>query len=420
MLIIFLQKRLVSTLMIIKAIFFLLFLSSCSNKYFGTIDDDYYPTKKIVYLEKNKIEKSSSDINFLNANRFENFNIFNNPKLNLEVNEFNKIKKLFKNDSISNFVDFEGSILYISKNFTLNSYSNSEITKKSQIPKEHTKKNEQSFEIIFNEGKLLAISNYGEIFKIEKDWSFKSLAKLDKKIDIIRSSSENLIFIDLNGELIIFDSSTNLFSSIDKLDINFGFKNKAYDTNVYDDVTLVNINTGTLAIIDNNKPQFLFNYTLDSLNILSSIGEISELVNTPFLVQDGTIFVDVSGKIINFEISSDEIIWENNLKEIIVDFIQYSNALIVVTENNFYILETKTGKLINQSEHSVVNPSQVSLVNSNLFLLGENNLVLFDLSSPDLKILKLIKFKNNNIEAVGYNNGNYYLKNEETVYTLSE
>ena len=246
------------------------------------------------------------------------------------------------------------------------------------------------------------------------------MAKLDKKIDIIRSSSENLIFIDLNGELIIFDSSTNLFSSIDKLDINFGFKNKAYDTNVYDDVTLVNINTGTLAIIDNNKPQFLFNYTLDSLNILSSIGEISELVNTPFLVQNGSIFVDVSGKIINFEISSDEIIWENNLKEIIVDFIQYSNALIVVTENNFYILETKTGKLINQSEHSVVNPSQVSLVNSNLFLLGENNLALFDLSSSDLKILKLIKFKNNNIEAVGYNNGNYYLKNEEAVYTLSE
>ena len=371
-------------------------------------------------MEKNKIEKSSSDINFLNANRFENFNIFNNPKLNLEVNEFNKIKKLFKNDSVSNFVNFEGFILYISKNFTLNSYSNSEITKKSQIPKEHTKKNEQSFEIIFNEGKLLAISNYGEIFKIEKDWSFKSLAKLDKKIDIIRSSSENLIFIDLNGELIIFDSSTNLFSSIDKLDINFGFKNKAYDTNVYDDVTLVNINTGTLAIIDNNKPQFLFNYTLDSLNILSSIGEISELVNTPFLVQNGSIFVDVSGKIINFEISSDEILWENNLKEIIVDFIQYSNALIVVTENNFYLLETKTGKLINQSEHSVVNPSQVSLVNSNLFLLGENNLALFDLSSSDLKILKLIKFKNNNIEAVGYNNGNYYLKNEEAVYTLSE
>ena len=82
--------------------------------------------------------------------------------------------------------------------------------------------------------------------------------------------------------------------------------------------------------------------------------------------------------------------------------------------------DIKSGKLINQSEHSVVNPSQVSLVNSKLFLLGENNLVLFDLSSSDLKILKLIKFKNNNIESVGYNNGSYYLKNEEAVYTLSE
>ena len=346
--------------MIIKAIFFLLFLSSCSNKYFGTIDDDYYPTKKIVYLEKNKIEKSSSNINFLNSNRFENFNIFQNPKIDLDVNNFNKIKKLFKNNSISNFVNYEGSVLYI------------------------------------------------------------SLAKLDTKIDIINSGSEKILFIDLNGELINFNSSNNLFTYLDVIDVNFGFKNKAYDTNIYSDVTLVNINTSTLAIIDNNKPQFLFKHTLDSLNILSSIGEISELVNTPILTKKGSIFVDVSGKIINFEISSDEILWENNLKEIIVDFIQYSNALVVVTKNNFYILETKTGKLINRSEHSVVNPSQVSLVNSKLLLLGENNLVLFDLSSPDLKILKLIKFKNNNIEAVGYSNGNYYLKNAEAVYTLSE
>jgi len=406
--------------MIIKVIFLLLFLSSCSNKYFGTIDDDYYPTKKIVYLEKNKIEKSSSNINLLNSNRFENFNIFNNPKLNLEVNEFNKIKKLFKNDSISNFVNYKGSILYISKNFILNSYSDSEITKKSQIPKEHMKKNDQSLEIIFNKDQLLVISNYGEIFKIEKDWSFRFLAKLDKKIDIIRSGSEKLLFIDLNGELITFDTTTNLFASIDTLDINFGFKNRVYDTNVYADVTLVNINTNTLAIIDNNKPQFLFNYTLDSLNILSTVGEISELVNTPFLTENGTIFVDVSGKIINFEISSDEILWENNLKENIVDFIQYSNALILVTKNNFYLLETKTGKLINQKEHAVLNPSYISLVNSKLFLLGENNLVLFDLSTSDLKILKSIKFKNNDIDAVGYNDGNYYLKNEEAVYTLSE
>ena len=406
--------------MIIKVIFLLLFLSSCSNKYFGTIDDDYYPTKKIVYLEKNKIEKSSSNINLLNSNRFENFNIFNNLKLNLEVNDFNKIKKLFKNDSISNFVNYEGLILYISKNFILNSYSDTKITKKSQISKEHMKKNDRSFEIISNKDQLLVISNYGEIFKIEKDWSFKFLAKLDKKVDIIRSGSEKLLFIDLNGELINFDASTNLFSSIDTLDINFGFKNRIYDTNVYADVTLVNINTNTLAIIDHNKPQFLFKYTLDSLNILSSVGEISELVNTPFLSENGTIFVDVSGKIINFEISSDEILWENNLKENIVDFIQYSNALILVTKNNFYLLETKTGKLINQKEHAVLNPSYISLVNSKLFLLGENNLVLFDLSTSDLKILKSIKFKNNNIDSVGYNDGNYYLKNEEAVYTLSE
>ena len=41
------------------------------------------PTNKILYLEKNKIDKSSSDINFLKSNRFENFNIFEHSKLDL-------------------------------------------------------------------------------------------------------------------------------------------------------------------------------------------------------------------------------------------------------------------------------------------------------------------------------------------------
>ena len=406
--------------MIIKIIFFLLFLSSCSNKYFGTVDDNYYPTNKIVYLENNQIQNSKSTINFLKSNRFENTYVFKNPKLDLNVNNFNKVKKLFKNDSISNFVNYEGSLLYISKNYVLNSYLNSEINKKSKIPKEYIRKNDHSFKIILNKDQLFIISNYGEIFKINKDWSFSFLATLDKKIDFIKSDTENFLFIDLNGELIVFDMTANLFSTIDKIDINFGYKNKEYDINSYSDVTFVNINASTLAIIDNNNPKFLFNYTLDSINILSSIGQISELVNTPFLSENGSIFIDVSGKIINFEISTDELLWEINLKEIIIDFIQYSNSLILVTKNNFYILETNTGNLITKSEHGILNPLHVSLVNSNLFLVGDNNLTLFDLRSPDLNILKSIKFKNNNIDTVGYNNGDYYVKNDEAIYILSE
>jgi outer membrane protein assembly factor BamB len=405
--------------MIIKVILLLL-LSSCSNKYLGTIEEDYYPTKKIVYLEKNQIEKSSANINFLNSNRFEKFNIFQNSKLNLNVNKFNKIKKLFKNNSISNFVNFEGSILYISKNLTLNSYTNDKLIEKSQIPKQFINKNDQSFKIVYNKEQLFTISNFGLIFKIDKDWSFNFLSNLDKKIDFISSVSDKLLFIDLNGELITFDSSNNSFSSFDTIDINFGFKNKIYDRNTYADITLVNINTSTPAIIDNNEFQFLFIHTLDNINILSSIGDINELVNTPILSENGLIFVDASGKIINFEISADEILWEVNLNEIIVDFIQYSNSLILVTKNNLYILESKTGKLLTKSMHSLNDPSHISLVNSSLLLLGDSNLVLFDLSSSDPKIFKSIKFKNNNINDVGYSNGNYYLKNEDAVYTLSE
>jgi len=68
----------------------------------------------------------------------------------------------------------------------------------------------------------------------------------------ITSQKGNFI-LDLNGKLVIYDEMTNLFSTSDDIEINFGYKNKTYDINIYGDTLLHNINTSTLAIIDLKK-----------------------------------------------------------------------------------------------------------------------------------------------------------------------
>ena len=68
----------------------------------------------------------------------------------------------------------------------------------------------------------------------------------------------------------------------------------------------------------------------------------------------------------------------------------------------------------------MISPSILSLVNSNLLVIDEDHINTYDLNSDFLNILKTIKFKNNNINAVGYSYGNYYLKNEDGVYILGE
>ena len=131
--------------MIIKIIIFLILLSSCSNKYLGTVDEDYIPTKKIIHLNKNNINLSSAKIEFSNAELIENFDIFQAPKINLKIKKFNKVDRLFKNDSISNFVNYENNIIYIAKNYSLNSYSDSKVIAKSFIPKNFEKKKKLFF-----------------------------------------------------------------------------------------------------------------------------------------------------------------------------------------------------------------------------------------------------------------------------------
>ena len=410
---------LVFFLMIFRIIVFSLILSGCGNKYFGTVDDDYTPTKKIIYLNNYEVEFSVNNLELLPELLFKNFDIFQAPKLNLKTVNFSKIKKIFKNESISNIVDFDNSLIYIAKNYSLKSFSNNKIYSKSVLPKNFRKNNNQ-FKIVLENNTLFVISDYGEIFKISQNWSFEPLASANKKINFINSHEGKFLFIDLNGTLLTFDTIQNTFNISDIMDVNYGFNNKNYDIRNYNNLLFHNINTKTFAIIDLNNYKFINKYVLDSLNILSSIGDVEGLVNTPLIVENGVIFVSEKGKIFNFDINNDEIIWNLDLNEIVIDFISSPNGLILITDTNMHVYETINGKLISKNKHNVFNPTLISLINSKLLVIGQNNLNFIDFNPYNFDASSIIKFKNNNIDSIGYSNGNYFLKNKDNIYTLSE
>ncbi|MAV82953.1 MAG: hypothetical protein CMI90_05790, partial [Pelagibacteraceae bacterium] len=101
--------------MIIRLIFILIFLSSC-DKYLGTIDKDYTPTKKLITIENNNLFNSNKEIIFPNIAKPTNFNLFNLPVGNLSSNNLNKIQKISKYDNKSNIVFFNNDIIFISNN----------------------------------------------------------------------------------------------------------------------------------------------------------------------------------------------------------------------------------------------------------------------------------------------------------------
>ena len=63
-------------------------MSACNKDYLGTVEEDYIPTKEIIYLDKNKILKSDKGIELMEAKLFENFDIFQDPRMNLKINDF--------------------------------------------------------------------------------------------------------------------------------------------------------------------------------------------------------------------------------------------------------------------------------------------------------------------------------------------
>ena len=391
----------------IKFLIFLLALSSC-NQYLGTVDPDYTPTNEITEIfsdiDKNKLitEVEFGDIIFPKAV---------NPSFNVNTLEIGKIIDLNK-DSIINFLN-EKIIVSKDKNIYL-------IDKNNQNKFEYElnlSNDEKTISIFeFNED-IHILTNRSRIFVINS----KNISELvDYNIFINTAPivlDKNLILLNVFGE--IFDVKLEDFSISKKG--NFILKpGISIESNLFEDKTnsYYLFNAGTLLTFDKNNFDYYKNYILEDLNILTSLDEFNELVDSPFSHNDYLYFLDRSGKISLYNPISSDIFWELDINDTILSYLFSNDGYLILMTPNKILIISDNGNIINSYSHNKESPITIFNIQKNIYLISDQGISKLNLKDKREDIFIKNKFTYN--LEIFFHDQNIYLKDDKSLFKLSE
>ncbi len=391
----------------IKFIIFLLALSSC-NQYLGNVDPDYTPTNEVTEifsdLSKNNLrsEVEFGDIIFPKAI---------NPTLNINNLEIEKIININKN-SVVNFlndkiiVGQDKTIYLIDKNnqnkfeYQLNLKSDEEII--------------SIFEFVED---IHIITNRSRIFVID-DKNINELADFGIFINTTPIAlPKNLILLSVFGD--IYDVKLDDYS-ITKKD-NFVLKSGiSIKSNIFEDNTnyYVLFNSGTLLTFDKNNFEFYNNYILEDLNILTSLDEFSELVDSPFTHNEYLYFLDRSGKIAVYNPISSDIFWELDTNDTILSYLFSNDGYLILMTFNKILIISDNGNIVYSYSHNKESPISIFNIQENIFLISEEGISKINLREKRDDIFYKNKFTNN-LELF-FHDQILYLKDHKSLFKLSE
>tara|TARA_B100000963_G_scaffold171787_1_gene149380 strand:+ start:1022 stop:2206 length:1185 start_codon:yes stop_codon:yes gene_type:complete len=391
----------------IKFLIFLLALSSC-NQYLGTVDPDYTPTNEVTEifsdLDKNKLRSQVKfgDIIFPKAV---------NPSLNINTLEIEKIIKANKN-SIVNFLNEK---IIVSKDNSI--YL---IDKNNQNKFEYElnlSKNEKTISIFkFNED-IHILTNRSRIFVINSQNIFE-LADYDIFINTAPIVLEkNLILLSVFGEIYNVKLDDYSISKKDNFILKPGITIKS---NIFEDNTnsYYLFNAGTLLTFDKNNFDYYTNYILEDLNILTSLDELSELVDSPFSYDEYLYFLDRSGKIVVFNPISSDIFWELDINETILSYLFSNDGYLILMTLNKILIISDNGNIINSYSHNKKLPISIFNIQENIYLISEQGISKLNLKDKKDDIFIKNKFTNN--LEIFFQDETIYLKDDKSLFKLSE
>ena len=391
----------------IKFLIFLLALSSC-NKYLGSVDPDYTPTNEVTEvfsdLDKKKLRSDVvfGDIIFPKAV---------NPSFYINTLKIEKIINLNKN-SIVNFLNEK---IIASKDKTI--YL---IDKNNQNKYEYElnlRKDEKTISIFEYNKDIHILTNRSRIFVIKSKNIFELV-----DYDIFINTApivldKNLILLNVFGE--IYDVKLDDYS-ISKKD-NFILKpGISIKSNIFEDNTNTYylINSGTLLTFDKINFNYYNNYILEDLNILTSLDEFSELVDSPFSHNEYLYFLDRSGKIAVYNPISSDIFWELDTNDTILSYL-FSNDgyLILMTLNKILFISDK-GNIIYSYFHNKELPISIFNIQENIYLISDQGISKLNLKDKKDDIIYKNKFTNN--LEIFFQDQIIYLKDNKSLFKLSE
>ena len=208
--------------------------------------------------------------------------------------------------------------------------------------------------------------------------------------------------------------------SISKKD-NFNSKpGISIKSNIFEDQTKLYylFNSGTLLTFDKNNYDYLNNYILEDLNILSSIGVFNELVDSTFSYKNYLYLIDRTGKISVFNPVSSDILWELDVNQTILSYL-FSNDgyLIIMTFEKIYIISDQ-GIIINSYTHNKKSPILIFSIKGNIHLISEEGIDKLNLFDQSEESFYKNKFTSN--LDIYYQDQNIYLKDDKSLFKLSE
>ncbi len=391
----------------IKFLIFLIVLSSC-NQYLGTVDPDYTPTNEVT-----EIFSDFKNNNYIKEVKFGDiiFPKVVNSSFNINNLEIEKITNINKN-SIVNFVNEK---IFISNDETI--YS---IDKNNQNKFEYELNLNKDEEIIsifkFNEN-IHILTNRSRIFVIDG----KSISEIADYNIFINTNPiilhKNLILLSVFGD--IYDVKLDDYSILKKENfiLNSGISVKS---NLFEDKTNLYylFNAGTLLTFDKNNFDFYNNYLLEDLNILTSFDRFSELIDTPFSYNEYLYFLDRSGKIAVYNPVSSDILWELDINDTIISYLFSNDGYLILMTFNEVLILSDNGNIINSYYHNKESPISIFNIQENLYLISEEGISKLNLN--DKREVSFYKNKFTNNLEIYYQEQNIYLKDDKSLFKLSE
>ena len=392
----------------IKFLILFIALTSC-NQYLGTVDPDYTPSNEVTQIFSNaQNDTYNSKVDFGNIIYPREIN----PALSINNLKLDKIMNTDRN-SVFNFL-----------------YDKIILSKDKKIYVIDNKNENNNFEYELNlskDEKIIHFFGYRDEIYLLTNRSKISVIDDQNIVDIGNYGVfTNTTPIVLNETLIIFSVFGDIYEinlddkSISKKDYFNSKPGISIKSNIFEDQTKLYylFNSGTLLTFDKNNYDYLNNYILEDLNILSSIGVFNELLDSSFSYKDYLYLIDRTGKISVFNPVSSDILWELDVNQSILSYLFSNDGYLILMTFDKILIISDQGNIINSYTHNKKSPILIFSIKGNIHLISEEGISKLNIFDKSEESFYKNKFTSN--LDIYYQDQNIYLKDDKSLFKLSE
>lgn len=392
----------------IKFLILFIALTSC-NQYLGTVDPDYTPSNEVTEIFSNdQNDTYNSKVDFGNIIYPREIN----PALSINNLKLDKIMNTDRN-SVFNFL-----------------YDKIILSKDEKIYVIDNKNENNNYEYELNlskDEKIIHFFGYSDEIYLLSNKSKISVIHDQNIVDIANYGVfTNTTPIVLNETLIIFSVFGDIYEinlndkSISKKDYFNPKPGISIKSNIFEDQTKLYylFNSGTLLTFDKNNYDYLSNYILEDLNILSSIGVFNELLDSSFSYKDYLYLIDRTGKISVFNPVSSDILWELDVNQSIQSYLFSNDGYLILMTFDKILIISDQGNIVNSFTHNKKSAILIFSIKGNIYLISEEGISKLNIFDKSEESFYKNKFTSN--LDIYYQDQNIYLKDDKSLFKLSE